>query len=65
MTTHLLHGNAFVNHCLVPLRIKTFLNIFSPSLVFSTEVEEKKALSGIFTLTDDFIDKPKDLLVFK
>lgn len=40
--TYLFHGNTFINYCLIPFRIKTFLDIFSPPLVFSTELEEKK-----------------------
>lgn len=44
ITAYLFHGDTFINYCLIPLRIKTFLNIFSPSLVLGTELEEKKEL---------------------
>lgn len=40
--TYLLHGNTLINYCLIPFRIKTFLDIFSSPLVLSTELEEKK-----------------------
>lgn len=48
--TYLLHGNTFINYCLIPFRIKTFLDIFSSSLVLSTELEERKEL--VWHLTD-------------
>lgn len=50
VTTYLLHGNTFINYCLIPLRIKTFLDIFCPSLVLSTKLEEKKKLFWHFYL---------------
>lgn len=56
--TYLLHGNTLINYCLIPFRIKTFLDIFSSPLVLSTELEEKKKRCFFFnlhfTLSDAF-----------